>query len=392
MSAGIILKRNEERRILSGHLWVFSNEIAKINGAADNGDVVEIFDYKNNLLGKGFYNKNSLIAVRILKIKDGEDFYSFTKGKILSAHNLRKQFYPGRNSFRLVFSESDFLPGLIIDKYNNTFVIQVYSVGMEKNIDIIIEILKKDFEAENIFTKNESYFRKLEGLSEEDKIYLGEIKNEIINDGHINYQIDFKKGQKTGFYFDQSDNRFFIEKISKDKNLLDAFCNTGGFGLHAAYDQASSVTFVDSSQVTIDSAEKNFRMNELKSKSEFISEDIFDFLATCRENNKFFDIVNLDPPAFAKSKKSLPSAMKGYEKLNKLALQIINDDGFLATSSCSYHLNEYDFISIINRSAEKTRRRIQLIHFNGASFDHPQLPVMPETSYLKFAVFKVHNV
>ena len=266
MSAGIILKRNEERRILSGHLWVFSNEIAKINGAADNGDVVEIFDYKNNLLGKGFYNKNSLIAVRILKIKDGEDFYSFTKGKILSAHNLRKQFYPGRNSFRLVFSESDFLPGLIIDKYNNTFVIQVYSVGMEKNIDIIIEILKKDFKAENIFTKNESYFRKLEGLSEEDKIYLGEmIRMKLLMMDIINYQIDFKKGQKTGFYFDQSDNRFFIEKISKDKNLLDAFCNTGGFGLHAAYDQAGSVTFVDSSQVTIESAEKNFRMNELKS-------------------------------------------------------------------------------------------------------------------------------
>jgi len=391
MSANIILKRNEERRINSGHLWVFSNEIAKTEIEPDNGDIVEVFDYKNNFIGRGFYNKNSLIAVRILKIKEGEDFNSFIKDKILSAFNLRKQFYPDRTSFRLVFSESDFLPGLIIDKYNNTFVLQVYSAGMEKNIQIIVDILTKDFEAENIFTKNEFYFRKLEGLPEEDKIYSGSMNEEIINDGVLKYKIDFHTGHKTGFYFDQSDNRFFIQKISKGKRVLDAFCNTGGFGLHASYAGAEFVTFVDSSQSAIKSAEENFFLNGLKSKNEFIIEDVFDFLNRCKENNRFFDLVNLDPPAFAKNKKSLPTAIKGYEKLNRLALQIINDGSFLATSSCSHHLNEAEFIKTINQAAVKSGKKIQLIHFNGASLDHPQLPAMPETSYLKFALFRVYN-
>ncbi|OGU75353.1 MAG: hypothetical protein A2V93_09815 [Ignavibacteria bacterium RBG_16_34_14] len=387
----IYLKKNEERRIISGHLWVFSNEIAKTEGEPDNGDIVEVFDYKNNFIGKGFYNKNSLIAVRVLKIKEGEDFNSFAKEEMLTAFSLRKQFYPNRTSFRLVFSESDFLPGLIIDKYNNTFVLQVYSAGMERDIQIIIDILKKEFEAKNIFTKNESYFRKLEGLPEEDKIYFGNMNEEIIHDGLIRYKIDFSTGHKTGFYFDQSDNRFFIQKISKGKNVLDAFCNTGGFGLHASYAGAESVTFVDSSQPALKSAEGNFRLNDLESKSEFVVEDVFDFLNKCKENKRFFDVVILDPPAFAKSKKNLPTAIKGYEKLNRLALQIINDGGFLATSSCSNHLKEADFIKIINQAAIKSQKRIQLIHFNRASLDHPQHPAMPETSYLKFAVFKVHN-
>ena len=391
MTTKVILKKNEERRIQSGHLWVFSNEIAEVKGEPANGDFVEVFDYKNTFIGKGFYNRNSLIAVRILKMKEGEDFNSFVKEKILSAFKLRKEFYPDRDSFRLVFSESDFLPGLIIDKYNNTYILQVYSVGMEKNIRIIIDILKNELEAENIFTKNESYFRKLEGLPEEDKIYSGEIKNEIIDDGVINYKIDFSTGQKTGFYFDQNDNRFFIEKISKGKRVLDAFCNSGGFGLHASNAGAESVTFVDSSRPAIKSAEENFHLNDLKSKNEFAAEDIFDYLNNCKEQNRFYDLIILDPPAFAKSRKNFPTAIKGYEKLNKLALQIANDGGFLAASSCSHHLNETDFIKTVNQAAVKAGKRVQLIHFNRASLDHPQLPAMPETSYLKFAVFRVHN-
>ena len=391
MSAKVTLKKNEERRILSGHLWVFSNEIAVTESVPENGDIVELYDYKNNFLGKGFYNKNSLIAVRILKMGKGEDLSSFFKTKITEAYNIRKQFYPDRDSFRLVFSESDFLPGLIIDKYNNTFVLQIYSAGIEKNIQIIIEILTKEFNAKNIFTKNEFYFRMLEGLPEEDKIYYGEMKNELISDETIKYIVNFESGQKTGFYFDQNDNRNFIENISKGRNVLDAFCNTGGFGLHAACAGAESVAFADSSSTAIENAKENFGLNNLSSKAEFIVEDVFDYLNRCKETNKFFNLINLDPPAFAKNKKSLPSAIKGYEKLNRLALLVINDGGFLSTSSCSHHLNENDFLNIINRSSVKSGRQIQLIYFSGASSDHPRIPSMPETSYLKYAVFKVHN-
>jgi 23S rRNA (cytosine1962-C5)-methyltransferase len=390
MQSKIYLKKNEERRILSGHLWVFSNEIDRIEGDAENGELVEIFDHKSKFLGTGFYNKNSLISVRLLSRSNTLDLSSLIKERILNAYDLRKTLYPDRESYRLVFSESDFLPGLIVDKYNNTFVLQVYSFGMQKNIEVVIEVLKKEFDAENIFSKNELYFRKLEGLPEEDQIYFGEIKEEIISDGALKYKIDFT-GQKTGFYFDQSDNRFLIEKFSKGKSVLDAFCNSGGFGLHTSLAGASSVSFVDSSAKAIEDAKYNFKLNDLKSESEFFVSDVFDYLNKCIEEDKKSDIVMLDPPAFAKSKKNLPTAIKGYEKLNKLAISILNGNGFLVTSSCSHHLSENDFMQIIKKATVKTGKRIQLIEFNGASLDHPVLPAMPETSYLKFAVFKVHN-
>ena len=385
----IFLKKNEERRIKAGHLWVFSNEIGNLDAEASSGEIVEVFDSSGNPLGSGFYNKNSLIAVRLLGKEYNGDLHGYISSSINKAHNLRKQFYPSRESFRLVFSESDYLPGLIIDKYNNTYVLQVYSFGMQKNIDSVVDVLKKEFNAENIFSRNEPYFRKLEGLPETDEVYSGLVKEEIIDDGDLKYRIDFPNSQKTGFYFDQSDNRKFIEKFVKGKNVLDAFCNSGGFGLHAAYAGASRVTFVDSSKVEIENAMYNFELNELKSESEFIESDVFDFLESCISASKKFDVVMLDPPAFAKSRKSIPSALKGYIKLNKLALQLVNADGYLVTSSCSHHIKQNDFIEAITTASAKSCKVIQLIHFNGASLDHPQLPAMEETAYLKFAVFKV---
>lgn len=386
--ARLILKKNEEHRIKNGHLWVFSNEINKLDGTAENGDIIEIYDSKGNLLGHGFYNKNSLISVRLLA-KDYNDFYSYAKNRINSACNIRKSFYPNRESFRLVFSESDYLPGLIIDKYNNTFVLQVYSFGMQRNVAQIVRILKEKFEAKNIFTMNDGYFRKLEGLPDENEIYIGGIEEEIIDDGKLKYKIDFSGGQKTGFYFDQCDNREFIEKFSRGKTVLDAFCNSGGFGMHAAHAGAPSVTFVDSSAREIKNAESNYALNKLTANAEFIENDVFDYLEECAGQKKTFDIIVLDPPSFAKSKKSLPSAVKGYIKLNKLALQLLLPGGFLATSSCSHHLKENDFLQAVNTTAVKANRSIQLLHFAGASLDHPRLPAMEETSYLKFAVFKV---
>jgi 23S rRNA (cytosine1962-C5)-methyltransferase len=389
MTSQIYLKKNEERRIKSGHLWVFSNEIHNIEEEPENGDVVEIYDFKNQLLGTGFYNKNSLISVRLLSDSKIEDVYPLFRERILTAYQLRKNVYPERESYRLVFSESDFMPGLIIDKYNNTFVLQVYSYGMQRNIDSIVKILKEELIAQNIFTKNEPYFRTLEGLPAEDEIYLGGMNEEIISDGRVNFKIDFKSGQKTGFYFDQSDNRFMIENFSRSKSVLDAFCNSGGFGLHAASAGADNVTFIDSSETEIKNAKANFELNNLNCKPEFITGDVFDYIEKCSNNQKKFDLVILDPPAFAKSKKNLPKAKKGYEKLNKMALSIVNQGEFLATSSCSHHLSEQDFIQIINYASIKAGKKTQLLKFNSASLDHPKLPAMDETSYLKFAVLSV---
>ncbi|HEY6907293.1 MAG TPA: class I SAM-dependent rRNA methyltransferase, partial [Ignavibacteriaceae bacterium] len=358
MNAKIHLRKNEERRIKSGHLWVFSNEIFEVEGEPHNGDLVEVFDHKGNFIGTGFYNRNSLIAVRILTYEKTTDLYEVLKSGITSAYALRKELYPGRESFRLIFSESDFMPGLIIDKYNNTFVLQVYSYGMEKNLGLITRILKEELSAENIFTKNEEYFRKLEGLPPGDEIFLGEIRNEIIFDGAVKYKIDFEKGHKTGFYFDQSDNRFFIQKFVREKRVLDAFCNSGGFGLHAAKAGADEVTFVDSSAGEIENARQNFELNLLSGNREFIVSDVFDYMEKCIAEKKFFDVIMIDPPAFAKNKKSVPAAIKGYEKLNRLAMSTIGNDGFLVTSSCSHHISETDFVQCISRAAIKSGKKI----------------------------------
>jgi 23S rRNA (cytosine1962-C5)-methyltransferase len=387
--AKIFLKKNEERRIKQGHLWAFSNELQNAGPGIKNGEVVEVYDFRTNFIGSGFYNANSLIAVRMFTNEKEFEINSLFEKRLITAFNFRKTVYPNRNSFRMVFSESDYLPGLIIDKYNNTFVMQIYSAGIEKNIDAIVSILKEKFSAENIFTKNEIYFRKLEGLPKEDKIYLGIMGEEIISDGTIKYKIDFANSHKTGFYFDQCDNREFIGKFCDGKHVLDCFCNSGGFGLHAAKGGASSVTFVDSSKHEIENAQINFELNGFVNKSEFVDADVFDFMEKCKTDYRRFDIVNIDPPAFAKNKKSLPQAIKGYEKLNRLAMEIVSDEGMIFTSSCSHHLKEESFFDIIRSAAFKANKKIQIFYFNNASLDHPYLPAMEETVYLKFAGIKI---
>jgi 23S rRNA (cytosine1962-C5)-methyltransferase len=385
----VFLKKKEDKRIRDGHLWVFSNEIEKTTGNPNNGDMVVVFDSKEQQLGLGFYNKNSLIAVRMISKSNVDNLSELFRKRICNAFNLKKIFYPNRESFRMVFGESDYLPGLIIDKFNNTFVLQVNSYGIQNHLELIVEILKTDFNAENIFTKHDFYLRKLEGLPEEDSVYLGIAGTEVIDDGLIRYKIDFNQSQKTGFYFDQNDNRFFIEKIALGRTVADVFSNCGGFGLHALQAGAKSVDFIDSSPLEIESVKKNLLLNNLNSDSKFYVKDAFDFLEEKFSENKKYDVIMLDPPAFAKSKKNLAAAEKGYEKINKLALHLINDDGYLITSSCSYHLKGDVFLKCINNAAVKSKRNLQLLKFGGASLDHPKLASMEETSYLKFAVFKV---
>jgi 23S rRNA (cytosine1962-C5)-methyltransferase len=384
-----VLKKGEGSRLLSGHRWVFSNEIESLSGPAADGDIVEVSDKGESSLGYGFFNKHSLIAVRLFHPDFTGDLAAYFKKRIDTAYSLRKLFYPGRNSFRLVYSDSDYLSGLIIDKYNDSYVLQVYSTGMQKNIELVIEILKDGYNAKNIFSRSDSYFRSLEGLPGENEIYFGTIGEEIIDDGSIKYRIDLANSQKTGFFFDQCDNREFIEKLVNDKSVLDAFCYNGGFGLHSAATGASSVTFVDSSEAAIESVKENIKLNCIKTRCETVSDDVFDYLVECVAKNIKYDVVMVDPPAFAKVKKNLRQGIKGYVRLNHLALDVINAGGFLVSSSCSHHLANEEFIFAINKAAAKAGKQIQLVHFNGASHDHPNLPAMSETSYLKFAVFRV---
>ena len=225
-----------------------------------------------------------------------------------------------------------------------------------------------------------------------DTTYLGEVKDEVIDDGKIKFNINFSLGQKTGFFFDQSDNRFFIENITKGKSCMDAFCNSGGFGLHAMAAGAVSVDFADVSSSEIESVKQNYALNGFNTPAGYFEADVFELFKEKIDKKELYDVVMVDPPAFTKGRKNLPQAKKGYEKLNRLALELLQDGGFLVSSSCSHHLDKDAFLEVIVNAAGKTACRLQLVHFNYASLDHPQLPGMPETKYLKFGVFRVNKI
>lgn len=386
----IILKKNEERRLLSGHLWVFSNEISKIETDIPNGEIVDVFSYNNKYLGSGFYNRNSLIAVRLFTREKSQNHNDILIKNLENAFNLRKNLYPNRKSYRLVFSESDFLPGLIIDRYNYTFVLQVNSLGMEKNLSPIVDYLIDNLKAKNIFTKHDFYFRELEGLDKNNVIYYGnDHLTEVISDSVVYYKIDFQKSQKTGFFFDQVDNRIYTSKFCKDAEVLDVFANNGGFGLNALYQGAKFVTFVDYSATEINNIKENLVLNNFYKNFELVNQDAFEYLESLVAKGKKFDVVIVDPPAFTKNKKNLKNAMIGYEKLNNLAIKCVRDNGILVSASCSHHLTKDDFIRIINKAAIKNKRTIKQIYYNTAGPDHPINPAMEETQYLKFGIFNL---
>ena len=393
MNPKAFIKKHHDKRIRNGHLWVYSNEIERIEGECSGGDIIDIHLADDSFFAKGFYNKHSLISLRILSYKKSKKLKDLFQERFQKAFELRNLLYPGKDSFRLVFGESDLLPGLIVDKYNSTFVLQVNSVGMERNIDIITGILKEDFNAKNIFTKSDSAFRKMEGLSEVDIIYSGAKEKEIISDGTVSFNVDFEASQKTGFYFDQTINRITASKLCSGKDVFDGFCNSGGFGLHALKQGAKSVTFADSSAEQLAQVRNNITLNSLSSDAcHFHESDLFDLLEKLKSEDRSFDVVMIDPPAFAKNKKNIPTAIKGYRKLHKLAFGVIKGEGFLVTTSCSHHISESEFEDIINDAAVLSNRSLKLIHKASAAPDHPKLSSMPETAYLKFLIYHVSSM
>lgn len=379
----VTLKAHEHRRIRGGHHWVFSNEIARAE--AESGTVVAVHDTAGRVLGHGFYNAHTLIAVRLFGKDYAGDPTAYLREAIRRAARLRVRLYPARTAYRLVFGESDFLPGLTIDRYNATYVLQVHCLGMERLVGDVVELLRDEFGAERILSHHDPHFRRLEGLPEDDSVYLGAPAPELISDEVVRYRIDFEDTQKTGFYFDQAANRALVERYCAGWTVLDAFCHHGGFGLHAAKAGAREVVCVDSSASALAQAEANAHENGLAGRMRFVRQDVFGYLADAPR----FDVVMIDPPAFAKGRKQLPAALKGYEKLNRMALSRVAPDGLLVTSSCSHHLDQETFVRTVSAAAAKAGRELQMLHCTGAAPDHPILPAMPETQYLKCAVFLV---
>lgn len=385
----IILKKNEDHRISNGHLWAFSNEIAEIKGEPQSGDIVELFNHQNKFLGIGIYNPNSLIAVRLLSHQKEEIDFQFFKKRIEMAYSLRQKIYHETDVYRLVHGEGDSLPGLIIDRFNNYFSIQTFSVGMDKRLTLICDVLDSLFKPKGIVERNEAPIRLIEGLEQKKGIIRGAIEPVTISEYGIKYTIDLLDGQKTGFFLDQRENRKAFQRYVKGADVLDCFCNEGGFTLHAGYAGAKSVLGIDISESVIQRAKNNAKLNILDKIVSFHTGDAFTYLDQAVKDKKQFDVVNLDPPSFAKSKKTIRKAKRGYKEIHTNAIKILKPGGILATASCSYNITEETFLDIINESARELGRHTSLLEWRGAAPDHPVLIAMPETKYLKFGIFFV---
>lgn len=388
MKKHIIIRKNEEHRLRAGHQWIFSNEIKSVAGNPDPGDVVEVHRHDGKFLGTGFFNPHSLIALRFLSSDHEEVSFNFFERRITKAVELRKRIYPNSECFRLVHGESDFLPGLIIDKYNEFIAVQTLSVGMERRLTLICDVLESIFHPKAIVERNESPLRSLERLELRKGVLRGTPDQTIISEYGAKFKVDVLTGQKTGFFLDQRENRRAVRRYAKAMRVLDCFCNEGGFAINTFHGGAKVVHGIDSSETAINKARVNGTINDAVHAT-FEAADVFDKLKEMNERKMTYDVVILDPPSFVRNKKTLATALRGYKQLNTLALRLLGSGGFLVTASCSHHVSEEIFLATVEQSARSASRNLQLLEFAGAGPDHPVIAAMPETKYLKFAIFSV---
>ena len=383
----ISLKRNADNRIKFGHLWVFSNELQEIP-KLQPGVVVKVVDSNQKSYGFGFYNPASLISVRLLKTEIFPSVQLFIE-RIAIAKALRQSLLGDIEMCRLVFGESDLLPGLIIDKYSNYFAIQILSAGMELMKSEIVQALLEIFpETKGIIEKNDTKLREIEGLPLISTVLFGEIPEKFISQEQgVQLELSLSEGQKTGYFLDQRINRKFVRTISRGLSVLDCYTNQGGFALNAGIGGAERIAAIDCSETALNAVSRNAELNGLK--IETIKADVAEYLSKAVERNEKWDMIILDPPAFAKNRKSVPKAKAAYAKSNRLAMKMLNPNGYLIASSCSHHVFEDVFKDAIYRESCKLGKQLKQVYRGGQSPDHPILLSLPETQYLKFFVFQV---
>lgn len=367
-----------------GTLWIYKNEILSDISKFSAGTIVKVYESKTNkIIGTGYVNPKSTISVRLLSFKDETVDEIFFKKRILQCKKYREEFLGLKENYRLIFSESDFLPGLIVDKYDRCIVIQITTAGMEQFKDLIIKILDEILCPELIILKNDSPSRLKEGLKIEKQVIKGQLDElPAIVEDDVKFIFDPINGQKTGFFLDQRENRTFLKRIVDAGEALDLFCYIGSWSLHLAK-KGVRVTGVDSSQNAIDLAKENAKINSLTERCRFIKADAFDYLRWEIKKNRQYDIIVIDPPAFVKSKAEKKDAIEGYLNLNALAIKLLKRNGILATSSCSQHISEDEFYEIVKQAFMKNKKTPRLIYKGMQSKDHPILLSMPETAYLK---------
>lgn len=383
----VTLKKNEEKRILTGNGWVYANEVAKITGKDKNGSLATVVSSDGRFIGKGYINHLSKILVRIF-IRDERSDEEVIRERLRKAVNLRKRL--GFSScYRAVYAEADLLPGLVVDKYGEALSVQFLTLGMDLRKDFIVECLKEIFAPRAIIERSDVAVRQKEGLPLKKGVICGEDISRIeTEENGLKLSIDLIDGQKTGYFLDQKENRFALRRYAKDKSVLDCFCNAGGFGLNAAAAGAKTVTFLDISPVALSEVNKNASLNGI-TNIQTIECDVFEKLREYKAEKKKFDLIVLDPPAFCKSGEDVSAALKGYKDINVLAMKLLNDDGILVSSSCSHFVTPTMFKRMLAESAASAGKRAKILEERGQSPDHPVLLGADESAYLKFVILSV---
>lgn len=380
----IRLKKKEARRVLRGHPWIFSNEIEDLPRTLAPGSLVDVVDYTGRFIGRAYFNPHSLIAARILTRTNEDVSYEFFLRRIRGARDLRVSL-GFVDSFRAVYSEADGLPGLIVDKYGPVLVVQSLTAGFENRLDPVLAALNETYAPAAVLLRNDSPSRLLEALPLEKRLASGSLPDPlVIDESGIRYVVDVGEGQKTGFFFDQRENRLALKPYVAGRRTLDCFCYIGAWSLSAARFGASSVLGIDSSQKAVALARQNASLNELP--AQFRVADVFDELKGLERSRERFGCIILDPPAFAKSRAKVREALKGYKELNARAFRLLEPRGILVTCSCSHHVDDALFREMLIDAASSAGRNVTLLEWRTQSRDHPILLAMRETQYLKCAV------
>ncbi|HYF93144.1 MAG TPA: class I SAM-dependent rRNA methyltransferase [Symbiobacteriaceae bacterium] len=389
--AVVHLARGKTQRIAEGHPWVFQGEVHRISGDYNPGDIVTVVDGRGTFMGRGYINPASQIIVRMLTHHDEPINKEFFRRRLEKAWRYRQRLLPDTTACRVVFGEADFVPGLIVDKFGDILVIQALALGIDKWLKEIVEILNELIEPRGIYERNDVPVRELEGLTQH-KGYLagGEFDPRlIIPENGLKIAVDVANGQKTGYFLDQRDNRRAIRPYAQDARVLDCFCNVGGFALNAVAGGAREVLAVDASGEALAAAKVNAELNGFGDRIQYREGNAFDILRQLEAAQEKFDVIVLDPPAFAKNKASLEGAVRGYKEINLRAMRMIPEGGFLVTCSCSYHMRSELFKAVVADAAHDARRRLRLVEERAQGVDHPIVIGYDESHYLKCLVYEV---
>ena len=392
----VLLKPGEADRVVAGHPWIYHGEILRLTTQPADGELVQVKDHRQRLLGVGFFNSKSKINVRLLAPERVEINERFFEERIRAALAVRQRHLPAATSFRVVNAESDFLSGLIVDKYEDVLVLQISSLGMDRRKMLIAAALQKIFSPRAILERGDIASRKYEGLPEANGLLAGELGGPVsVTLNGLKFETDLSAGHKTGLYLDQQVNYQAVSQFAKGAQVLDAFSFLGGFGLHAARAGAARVHLLDQSAEAVAASQRNAAANGLADKCSFESVNVFDWLkaqTAVKPHEKViprFDLIVLDPPSFTRNRASVPDALRGYKEIHLRALKLLRAGGTLATFCCSHHVDATTFQDVILSAAYDTRRILRRVATYSQGPDHPIIPMIPETEYLKGFAFEV---